>query len=114
MVARSDQTHKAECKTVICAKEVHNAPEPLLTTPLPARPWQRVAANLFQWNSTMYLVVIDYFSSYIKVANLTSTTTGHVKEKLKAIFARHGVPETVVTDNGPQFSATEFTDFAKE
>ena len=66
---------------VICAKELHNAPEPLLTTPLPARPWQRVAADLFKWKSTMYLVVIDYFSRYIEVANLTSTTTGHVKEK---------------------------------
>ena len=61
----------------------------------------------------MYLVVID-FSRYIEVANLTSTTTGHVKEKLNAIFAHHGVPETVVTDNCPQFSATEFTDFTKE
>lgn len=98
----------------ICAREAHNAPEPLLTTPLPERPWQRVAADLFQWDNARYLVVVDYYSRYIEVANLTTTTTAHVTGKLKSIFARHGVPETVVTDNGPQFSAAEFAAFARD
>lgn len=62
----------------------------------------------------MYLVVIDYYSRYIEVANLTSTTTAHVTGKLKSIFARHGVPETVFMDNGPQFSAAEFAAFARD
>lgn len=85
-----------------------------MTTPLPSQPWQHVAADLFQWNSAMYIVVVDYYSRYIEVANLPSTNTGRVIEKLKAIFGRHGVPETLVTDNGPQFSAAEFEDFAAE
>ncbi|XP_063750626.1 uncharacterized protein K02A2.6-like [Eleginops maclovinus] len=97
-----------------CAREAHNAPEPLLTTTLPERPWQRVAVDLFQWDNAMYLVVIDYYSRYIEVANLTSTTTAHVTGKLKSIFARHGVPETVISDNGPQFSAAEFAAFARD
>ena len=62
----------------------------------------------------MYLVVIDYFSRFIEVANLNSTTTAQVTEKIKAIFARHGVPEILVTDNGPQFSAAEFAAFTKD
>ena len=62
----------------------------------------------------MYIVVIDYFSRYIEVANLSSTTTAHVTEKLKSIFGCHGVPDTLVTDNGPQFSAAEFAAFASE
>lgn len=45
-------------------------------------------------------VVVDYFSRYIEVATLTTTVT----ERVKAIFGGHGVPETIVTDNGPQFS----------
>ena len=32
----------------------------------------------------------------------------------KAQFARHGLPETVISDNGPQFASVEFTQFAKE
>lgn len=97
-----------------CAREAHNAPEPLLTTLLPERPWQRVAVDLFQKDNAMYIVCIDYFSRYIEVANLTTTTTAHVTAKLKSIFARHGVPETVVTDNGPQFSSAEFAAFARD
>ncbi|KAL1269195.1 hypothetical protein QQF64_031484 [Cirrhinus molitorella] len=34
--------------------------------------------------------------------------------KLKALFAHHRVPEVLVTDSGPQFSASDFADFAKD
>ncbi|KAE8281018.1 putative protein K02A2.6 [Larimichthys crocea] len=107
MLNKLHEGHQGITKCVAtCAREAHNAAEPLLTTQLPDRPWQRVAADLFQWDNAMYPVVVDY---YIEVANLTSTTTAHVTGKLKSIFSRHGVPETVVTDNGPQVSAVEFT-----
>ena len=33
---------------------------------------------------------------------------------LKSIFARHGIPETVVADNGPQYSSAAFGDFSKQ
>ena len=32
--------------------------------------------------------------------------------KMKGILARHGIPEQVFSDNGPQFSCTEFAQFA--
>lgn len=98
----------------MCAKESHNTPEPLLTTPLPSRPWQQLAADLFEWKKGQYLVAIDYYSRFIEVASLTSTLTSAVIVKLKAIFSRHGVPNTLITDNGPQFAAAEFADFAKD
>lgn len=91
---------------VIFACEAVKAQEPLMTTLLPNRPWQRIATDVFQWNSCMYIVVVDYFSCNIEVANLIITTTLHMIDKLESIFAHHGVPETVVTDNVPQFSPT--------
>ena len=44
---------------------------------------------------------------------LYSTRATSVINKLKAIFARHGIPEKLVTDNGPQFASAEFAQFAE-
>lgn len=34
--------------------------------------------------------------------------------KLKAAMARHGIPETIISDNGPCYSSDEFCHFAEE
>ena len=33
---------------------------------------------------------------------------------MKGIFGRHGIPECLMSDNGPQFSSHEFQQFSKE
>lgn len=50
----------------------------------------------------------------MEVASLTLTKTKDMMEKLKATFTRHGVPDILITDNGPQFAASDFADFAKD
>ena len=35
-------------------------------------------------------------------------------ERHKSIFARYGIPEVVVSDNGPQYSSAIFRDFSKD
>ncbi len=100
------------CKT--CAKERSNPPEPLIPSDLPGRPWQKVATDLFDLNGTSYLLVVDYYSRYIEIAKLHSTTSTSIINHLKSIFARHGIPESVMSDNGPQYSAQIFKDFADQ
>ena len=71
----------------------------------PNLPWQKVATDLFVWKQKCYLLVIDNYSHYIEVAKLYLTTSDSVIEQLKEIFARHGIPQTIVLDNGPQYSS---------
>ena len=47
-------------------------------------------------------MVVDYYSRYIEIANLPTLSTSTTVERLKVIFVRFGVPEILVTDNGPQ------------
>lgn len=42
---------------------------------------------------------------------LNSTTSAAIINHLKSIFAEHGIPESLVTDNGPQYSSREFAAF---
>ncbi len=96
-----------------CARERTNSRETLLPSEFPSRPWSSVAADLFQMESKQYLVVVDYFSRFFEVAKLTSTTSEAVVEHFKSIFARHGIPEVVRSDNGLQFAFECFRMFAQ-
>ncbi|XP_038064917.1 uncharacterized protein K02A2.6-like [Patiria miniata] len=86
--------------------------EPLILTPLPERPWQRLACDLAEVSGRHYIVLVDYFSQWIEVHHFQTTTSLAVIYLLKATFACFGIPEVIVTDNGPQF-LTEFNQFAK-
>ena len=87
--------------------------EPLLPTLLPDYPWQVVASDLFKLKGEHYLLLVDYFSRYPEVIKLSSTTSSNIIALLKTVFARHGIPEVLRTDNGPQCAAKEFSVFAR-
>ena len=78
-----------------------------------ARPWSKVAADLCELPGRTLLIVRDYYSSFIEVENISQATTATVSKALKAIFARYGVPDLLVSDNGPQFASEEFASFSK-
>ena len=87
--------------------------EPLMPSDPPERPYQRVSADICEVDKAHYLVVVDCYSRYLDIANLSKLTAKEVVEKMKSCFAQHGVPETVVTDNGTQFSSGEFKQFTR-
>ena len=99
--------------TTCCKTQVQFA-EPLITTNFPKLPWQRVGTDLFEYKGTQYVLVIDYFSRYIEIAKLSSTSSDAIITHLKSMFARHGIPQYVVSDNGPQYSSEIFCKFAKD
>jgi len=72
-----------------------------MTTPLPSYPWERIAVDLFELKGNKYQLVADYFSRFVEVQKLTTTTSSNIVTNLKAMFARFGIPATLVTDNGP-------------
>ena len=68
--------------------------------------------DLFQLNGKSYLIVVDYNSRWIETVHLKQTTSVAVMEHCKSIFAKFGIPELVLSDNGPQFSSREFLKFS--
>lgn len=103
------------CKACYSCQLVSRAdpPEPIRVTELPKGPWQDVAVDLMGPfpSGHSVLVVVDYFSRYYEIDILTSTVTHKIIWSLEKIFARHGLPVTLKSDNGPQFRADEFKTF---
>ena len=61
----------------------------------------------------MYLLFSDAHSKWPEIIELKSTTANKTIEELRKLFASYGLPEQMVTDNGPQFVSEEFAIFAK-
>jgi hypothetical protein len=87
--------------------------EPLIPHEVPARPWQKLAADIFTVHGKDYLLVADYFSKYPEVCYLVDITAASVILRLKSIFARHGIPEELIADNMP-FNSLALTKLANQ
>ena len=62
----------------------------------------------------MLLILVDSHSKWIEAIPMKSTTASDTIEVLEEIFACIGLPETLVSDNGPQFTSVEFKLFCKD
>ena len=87
--------------------------EPMIPHEVPQRPWEVLGTDIFTYKGNEYLLVVDYYSRYPEVALLRQSTSKEVIMHCKAIFARHGIPSCVKSDNGPGYASAEFADFAK-
>ena len=75
---------------------------------VPKQPWERIHIDHASWGKYTLLVAIDAFSKWPEVHLVNSTSTQQTIDKLRIMFATHGLPITVVSDNGPPFMSTEF------
>jgi hypothetical protein len=101
-----------KCNT--CAVHRPERKEPLLPSSFPERPWSRLGMDLFDLKGKTFLVVVDYYSRWVELRPLKKLTSSHTINHIKSMFGIHGIPDIVVTDNGPQFSSAEFRKFAKD
>ena len=87
--------------------------EPMIPHPVPQRPWQKLATDVMTYKKKDYAVVIDYYSKYVELYHLMDKTAQSIITGLKSIFARHGIPDELVSDNMP-FNSRMFKTFAEE
>ena len=80
----------------------------------PECPWQRIHLDYAgPFMRKMFLIAIDAHSKWMEVKIINSATAQATIEHLRASFARFGLPEVVVTDNGTCFTSNEFQEFTQ-
>ena len=123
MIARSyvwwpclDRAIEDLVKSCNSCQEVQKLPEaaPLHPWIWPNKPWVRVHLDFAgPFLGKSFLIAVDAYSKWPEVREMSSTTAAKTITVLRQIFATHGIPEQLVSDNGPQFTSSEFAEFCK-
>ena len=99
----------------ICSQYYAERPtEPMLSHNIPSRPWSKISVDLFALDGKQYLMMVDHYSDYFELESLRNVATSTVIRAMKRNFVRHGIPDTRISDNGPQFDSHEFSRFVRD
>ena len=80
----------------------------------PSKPWSHLHIDhAGPFLVKIFLIVDDAYSKWLEVAPVVLTSSQQTIRELRHLFAIHGLPEIVVSDNGTAFSSTEFGCFMK-
>lgn len=99
------------CDTCITFS-ANNCKESLIPHEYDNIPWLKVACDLFEFNKTNYLIIVDYYSKFFEISKLNNISSSQVITHMKSIFARHGIPKTLICDSGTQFTSRDFKNFS--
>ncbi len=102
-----------------CLDCIKNAPsqqkEPLVLTPLPLYPFEKICANYFFVENKPYLAIVDRLSGWLSLYAFKPNQANHstLIDTFRYLFTVYGVSEELSSDGGPQFAAKEFQEFLK-
>uniref|UniRef100_A0A8C5PFE5 Gypsy retrotransposon integrase-like protein 1 n=1 Tax=Leptobrachium leishanense TaxID=445787 RepID=A0A8C5PFE5_9ANUR len=109
------------CPTCLQTKSLHTLPQGLLQPlPIPKSPWTDISMDFItelpmSSDCNTIMVIVDRFSKmahFIPVKSIPSATkTAHLF--IKNVFSLHGLPETITTDRGTQFTSRFWSAFCK-
>ena len=81
----------------------------------PDAPWKRIHVDFAgPFQGSMFMVIVDAHSKWLEVVPMSTIMTEKTLDVVRSMFARYGLPEQLVSDNGPQFISSEFERFMKE
>ncbi len=83
---------------------------PIQPTKLPDKPWDKIAIDICGPlpSGESIIAIVDYYSRWPEAKVMRTTSTRSILNWLNEVFATWGYPRKLKTDNGPQFTSTEF------
>ena len=111
-----DKSLEQKVQTCDACQRSRNLPAvaPIQPWEWPERPWSRLHVDYAgPLLGHMFLVVVDAHSKWMEVKMSKNATSSSTITALRSIFATHGIPELLVSDNGSVFTSVEFKIFTK-
>ena len=103
-------------KCSVCQESRSSPPTaPLHPWQWPGLPWSRLHLDFAgPYMGHMFLVIVDAHSKWLDAHIMSSITSAKTIETLRSVFAIHGLPRVIVTDNGSSFTSEEFKMFVRK
>ncbi|XP_046383928.1 uncharacterized protein K02A2.6-like [Ischnura elegans] len=86
----------------------------LVSWPKTNSPWERIHLDFCHFQGHEILVLVDSFSRWIETWVMSRTNAQNTILKLRGFMAVFGIPQEIVTDNGPPFQSREFLEFCEK
>lgn len=96
-----------------CQQQQHDPKDaPLQSVERPKNPWSTLHLDhAGPWHGKYFLIVVDSMSKWLEVIIVSNLSSAAVISGLRRLFATHGIPDTIITDNGTAFSSEEIKNF---
>ena len=100
----------------VCQESRPSPPSaPLHPWQWPTQPWTRLHLDFAgPYMGHMFLIIVDACSKWLDAYILSTISSSKTIETLRTVFATHGLPQTIVTDNGSSFTSEEFKQFMEK
>lgn len=87
----------------------------LQSWPIAQKPLERIHIDFAEpHKGESYLLIVDAYSKWPEVYKMNNMSSSSTISRLDEFFSRYGLPELVVSDNGPQFTSTEMQQYLQE
>ncbi|UYV77366.1 K02A2.6-like [Cordylochernes scorpioides] len=111
-IDRSIEDMARQC--TICQESADMPPSMITEWTWPEKPWHRLHLDLAgPFMGKMFLVIVDAYTKWLEIFILRDITSKTIVDCLRQVFARFGLPEFLVTDNGRQFVSREMEEFTR-
>ncbi|KAG6465364.1 hypothetical protein O3G_MSEX015105 [Manduca sexta] len=103
-----------ECSICGQAKyDRHPIRQKFAIVPPPSKPFETLHLDLFTAENEKFITLVDAFSKYAQAYHLRDGTALSVIQALLVFCTHHGMPLTIVTDQGPEFTNALFSEFTR-
>jgi hypothetical protein len=79
--------------------------------PQEEKPWSRVHMDHGQYQGNLILILVDAFSGWPEAIIVPDRSAATCRRVLRKIFGRNGIPNTLVSDNAPEFRDRDLIDW---
>ncbi|GBN21583.1 Uncharacterized protein K02A2.6 [Araneus ventricosus] len=99
------ENHVGLCEP--CPQTIHARPRaPVHPWEVTTKPWSRVHIDFAgPFQGQMFFLLVDSFSKWLEVKRLSSVTSSVTIKVTREIFATHGIPDSVTSDNDSQYTS---------